>query len=131
MATLFTKIIERELPAHVVAESDAYIAFLDIYPLRPGHTLVVAKREVDYFFHLSDVELGGMVSMAKRVALALERVVVCRRVALQVVGLEVPHAHIHLVPISAERDLCGRRPTEAAPVDSLRHMAAQVRRSIL
>lgn len=105
MATLFTKIINGEIPAYRVAESDKFIAFLDISPLATGHTLVVPKQEIDYLFDISDADLSGMILFAKRVALALEKVVPCKRIGVAVLGLEVPHAHIHLVPLNRESDI--------------------------
>ena len=105
MATLFTKIINGEIPAYRVAESEKFIAFLDISPLATGHTLVVPKQEIDYLFDISDADLSGMIIFAKRVALALENVVPCKRIGVAVLGLEVPHAHIHLVPLNRESDI--------------------------
>lgn len=105
MATLFTKIISGEIPAYRVAEDDNFIAFLDISPLATGHTLVVPKKEIDYLFDIEDSDLAGMMLFAKRVALALEQVVPCKRIGVAVLGLEVPHAHIHLVPLNRESDI--------------------------
>ena len=105
MATIFTKIIEREIPGHIVAEDDQYIAFLDINPLRQGHTLVVPKKEVDYVFDLDHQTLAGLFSFSKRVAKAIESVVDCERIGLTVMGLEVPHAHVHLIPINSMDDM--------------------------
>ena len=105
MPTLFTRIIQGEIPCHRVAESDLFLAFLDINPLRAGHTLVVPKVEQDYIFNLPPEYLQGMLPFAQRVARAIELVVTCKRIGLAVIGLEVPHAHLHLVPISQEGDL--------------------------
>ncbi len=105
MATIFTKIINREIPGYVVAEDDQYIAFLDINPLKEGHTLVVPKVEVDYVFDLDHQTLAGLFSFAKRVAKAIEAVVECSRVGVTVIGLEVPHAHVHLIPINSMDDM--------------------------
>jgi len=104
MPSIFTKIINGEIPANKVAETDEFIAFLDIRPMQEGHTLCVPKREVDYYFDLTDEELSGLTLFSKRVASAIEQVVDCNRVAVAVLGLEVPHAHVHLVPITTERD---------------------------
>ena len=104
MATLFTRIVNGELPAHTVAETDAYLAFLDIRPMTAGHTLCIIKREVDYIFDLSDDELSGLMLFAKRVAAGLKRSVACKRIAVGVLGLEVPHVHVHLVPVEHEGD---------------------------
>lgn len=105
MATIFTKIVNGEIPSYKVAEDDQYYAFLDINPLMKGHTLVIPKQEVDYIFDLDDETLSGMTVFAKRVAKAIEKVVPCNRVGVAVLGLEVPHAHIHLVPINSEADI--------------------------
>lgn len=105
MATIFTKIIQGEIPCYKVAEDEDFIAFLDINPLRAGHTLVVPKLEEDYLFSLPVDTLQRMLPFARRVALAIEAVVPCKRVAVAVLGLEVPHAHMHLVPIEKEGDL--------------------------
>lgn len=105
MATIFSKIIAGEIPSYKVAENDQFYAFLDINPLVKGHTLVVPKREVDYIFDLSDEELAAMQVFAKSVALAIQTAFPCRKVGQAVIGLEVPHAHIHLIPIQKESDM--------------------------
>lgn len=112
MATVFTRIINGELPAYKVAETDDYLAFLDIRPMQEGHTLCVPKREVDYYFDLTDEELAGLTIFSKRVAAAIEKVIDCNRIATAVLGLEVPHAHLHLVPIQTERDFGFGRSVE-------------------
>ena len=105
MATIFSRIVAGEIPSYKVAEDEHHYAFLDINPLCPGHTLVIPKREVDYLFDLSDEEYAGLTLFAKRVAEAIKRAVPCKRVGVAVMGMEVPHAHIHLVPLNAESDL--------------------------
>lgn len=105
MATIFSKIIAREIPAYIVYEDENFLAFLDINPLKEGHTLVVPKKEVDYIFDLDDEWLSKMMVFAKRVAKGIEKVVECKRVGMAVVGLEVPHCHIHLIPISKVDDM--------------------------
>ena len=105
MATIFTKIINGEIPCYKIAEDDNFISFLDINPLKKGHALVVPKQEVDYIFNNSDETLSKIMVFAKKVAKAIEANVECKRIGLIVVGLEVPHTHIHLVPIEHERDL--------------------------
>lgn len=105
MATIFTKIINREIPGHIVAEDDRYIAFLDINPLVLGHTLVVPKQEVDFIFDLDDDTLAGLNVFAKKVALAIKKAVPCKRIGVAVIGLEVPHTHVHLVPMNSMGDL--------------------------
>lgn len=110
MATIFSKIIAGEIPSYKVAEDDQFYAFLDINPLVKGHTLVVPKREVDYIFDLSDEELAAMQVFAKSVALAIQTAFPCRKVGQAVIGLEVPHAHIHLIPIQKESDMLFSNP---------------------
>jgi histidine triad (HIT) family protein len=105
MATIFSKIASGEIPAYKVAEDDRFFAFLDINPLAKGHTLVVPKIEVDYIFSIDDKTLADMMVFAKRVALALEKAVPCKRIGVAVIGLEVPHAHIHLIPLNKESDI--------------------------
>ena len=105
MATIFSKIIAREIPAYIVYEDENFLAFLDINPLKEGHTLVVPKKEVDYIFDLDDEWLSKMMVFARRVAKGIENVVECKRVGMAVVGLEVPHCHIHLIPISKVDDM--------------------------
>jgi histidine triad (HIT) family protein len=99
MPSIFTKIINREIPGYIVAEDDQYIAFLDINPLVLGHVLVVPKKEIDYIFDIEDEMLSGLMVFAKKVAAAVKKAVPCKRVGVAVIGLEVPHTHIHLVPI--------------------------------
>ena len=105
MATIFSRIIAGEIPSYKVAEDDRYYAFLDINPLAKGHTLVVPKQEVDYLFDLDDETLGGMMVFAKKVAAKIRREFPCKKVAVVVLGLEVPHAHIHLIPMQSENDV--------------------------
>ena len=105
MATIFSRIINGEIPCYKIAENDQFFAFLDINPLSKGHTLVVPKHETDYIFNIDDEELGQMMVFAKQVAKAIEKAIPCKRIGVAVIGLEVPHAHIHLVPITCEGDL--------------------------
>ncbi|MDE5708534.1 MAG: HIT family protein [Alistipes sp.] len=105
MASIFSRIIAGEIPSYKVAEDDSYYAFLDINPLTEGHTLVVPKQEVDYIFDLDDRTLAGLMLFAKQVAARIEREIACKRVAIVVLGLEVAHAHIHLIPIQSENDV--------------------------
>lgn len=105
MASIFTRIVKREIPCYKVAETADFLAFLDIRPMKPGHTLVIPKQEVDYLFDLDDATYLGLHVFAKEVALAIQEVVPCKRIGTAVVGLEVPHAHIHLVPIDSVSDL--------------------------
>lgn len=105
MASIFSKIVAGEIPCYKVAENDEFLAFLDINPVAKGHTLVIPKQETDYIFDLDDDLLGRMMVFAKRVARAQESVIPCKRIGLAVMGLEVPHAHIHLIPITKESDM--------------------------
>ncbi len=109
MASIFSRIIAGEIPCYKVAEDDNYFAFLDINPLTKGHTLVVPKQEVDYIFDLDDATLQGMVVFAKRVAAKIKKATGCKKVAMVVLGLEVPHAHIHLIPMNSENDIDFRK----------------------
>ncbi len=110
MASVFSRIIRGEIPAYKVAETDHYYAFLDINPLIAGHTLVIPKREEDYLFDLADQELAGLMVFAKKVAIALRRAVPCERIGVTVIGLEVPHAHVHLIPIRTMDDMNFSKP---------------------
>lgn len=110
MGTIFTKIINGEIPAYKIEEDDNYLAFLDINPLTPGHVLVVPKREEDYIFDLEDEELSGLIVFAKKVAVALKLAVPCKRIGVTVIGLEVPHTHIHLIPINNIDDMNFSKP---------------------
>ena len=105
MATIFTRIVHGEIPCYKIAENDRFFAFLDINPVAKGHTLVIPKRENDYIFDLEDDEIAAMTVFAKKVAKAIEKAVPCKRIGVAVVGLEVPHAHIHLIPITQEGDM--------------------------
>ncbi len=110
MATIFTKIINGEIPSYKVAEDENFYAFLDIAPLSKGHTLVIPKQEIDYFFDLDDDTTQGIALFAKKVAKAIEKTVDCKRVGVAVLGLEVPHAHIHLIPMQSEADVSFTKP---------------------
>ena len=105
MATIFSRIVKGEIPCYKIAEDERFFAFLDINPVTKGHTLVIPKRETDYIFSLDDEELSAMMVFAKKVAKAIEKAVPCKRIAVAVIGLEVPHAHIHLIPITQEGDM--------------------------
>jgi histidine triad (HIT) family protein len=105
MASVFSKIVAGEIPSYKIAEDENYYAFLDINPLKKGHTLVIPKREVDYIFDLSADELAGLHVFSQKIARALDKAIPCKRVAVIVLGLEVPHAHIHLIPMDSEADV--------------------------
>ncbi|MDD4609897.1 MAG: HIT family protein, partial [Bacteroidaceae bacterium] len=115
MATIFSKIIAGEIPSYKIAENDLFYAFLDINPLVKGHTLVVPKQEVDYIFNLEDTAIAGINIFAKKVAKAIEAAIPCKRIGVTVIGLEVPHAHIHLIPINKESDLYFSNPKQTFP----------------
>lgn len=110
MATIFTKIINGEIPAHKIEENDNYLAFLDINPIATGHVLVIPKREVDYIFDLKDEELAGLMAFSKQISKALIQAVPCKRIGVTVIGLEVPHTHVHLVPINNVDDMNFGKP---------------------
>lgn len=110
MATIFTKIVNGEIPAYKVAENDSFLAFLDINPLAKGHTLVIPKKEIDYILDMEDSELAELMIFAKKVGRAIERVVSCERMGITVIGLEVPHTHIHLIPINSIYDMDFKQP---------------------
>jgi len=116
MASIFSRIVAGEIPCYKIAENDKFFAFFDISPLVPGHTLVIPKKEEDYIFDISDDDLAEMIVFAKKIAVAIKKAIPCKKVGVAVIGLEVPHAHIHLVPMQKEGDLDFRRekmhPTE-------------------
>lgn len=128
MATIFTKIINREIPAHIVAEDEQYIAFLDIMPLAKGHVLVVPKVEVDYIFDLDDATLAGLHLFAKKVAKAIDKTIKCTRVGVAVIGLEVPHVHVHLVPLRTMDDINFSRPKLKLSQEELAAIAETIRK---
>lgn len=125
MASIFSRIVAGEIPSYKVAEDDRHYAFLDINPLHEGHTLVIPKREVDYIFDLPEEEYAALTLFARRVAKALTKAVPCKRVAVAVLGMEVPHTHIHLVPIDSEADMDFRKKKEIAP-DRMAAIAAAI-----
>tara|TARA_R110001583_G_scaffold74156_6_gene205602 strand:- start:8180 stop:8575 length:396 start_codon:yes stop_codon:yes gene_type:complete len=130
MSTLFTKIVNGEIPCHKIAEDDKYFAFLDISPLAMGHTLVIPKVEVDYIFDLEDEVLAGLNLFAKRVAKAVEKSVECKRIGVAVIGLEVPHTHIHLVPLNAIGDLNFSNTKLNPAQEDLAEIAARIRENL-
>ena len=126
MASIFTKIIEGEIPCYKVAENDQFLAFLDIQPLQKGHTLVVPKKEVDEFFDLDDKTMADMMLFAKSVATKIKANFDCNRVGMTVIGLEVPHAHIHLIPINEEPDMNFHSPKLSLSSDDMKSIAAKL-----
>lgn len=129
MSTLFTKIIRGEIPAHKLIEDDKHLAFLDIRPIKRGHTLVIPKKESDYLFALSTPELSELMIFAKKVALALEKAVPCKRIGIMVAGLEVPHTHIHLIPMDRVSDLAFANAKNATP-EELKQTALAIKAKI-
>jgi histidine triad (HIT) family protein len=127
MPTIFTKIINREIPGHIIAEDERFIAFLDIMPLVVGHALVVPKKEIDYIFDIEDDALAAINVFAKKVARAIKKVVPCKRIGVAVIGLEVPHAHIHLIPMNTVGDLNFSRPKLTPTKEELTEVAAKIR----
>lgn len=126
MATIFSRIIKGEIPSYRIAEDDRFYAFLDIRPMQAGHTLVVPKQETDYLFDLDDALLADMMLFAKRVAKAIEKAVECRRVGVMVIGLEVPHAHIHLIPIQQEGDMSLARKRVELTEEEFKQIALRI-----
>jgi histidine triad (HIT) family protein len=127
MASIFTKIINREIPGAIVAEDSNYIAFLDISPLVKGHTLVVPKKEVDYIFDLDAETLSGLHLFAQKVAVALKKVIPCERIGVVVAGLEVPHAHVHLIPFRAMDDMNFTRPKLKLSKEEFAELAEKIK----
>ena len=127
MATIFSRIIAGEIPSYKIAEDERYYAFLDINPLTKGHTLVVPKQETDYLFDLDDETLSGMICFAKRVAANIKANIACARVAVVVLGLEVPHAHIHLIPIQSEKDVDFHREKLQLTPEEFKEIADKIR----
>ena len=128
--TIFSRIIAGEIPCYKVAEDDNYFAFLDISPLAKGHTLLIPKREVDYIFDLTDEEIAGMQVFAKKVAIAIKKAIPCVKVGQCVLGLEVPHAHIHLVPMQSEADLRFTNPRVELTKDEFEEIAKSIRENL-
>lgn len=130
MATIFSRIIAGEIPCYKVAENDKFFAFLDINPLVKGHTLVVPKQEVDYIFDLSDEDLAAMQVFAKQIALAIGKAFPCKKVGQAVIGLEVPHAHIHLIPIQKESDMLFSNPKLKLSDEEFKSIAQAINSSL-
>ncbi|MBW4891764.1 HIT family protein [Mucilaginibacter sp. HMF5004] len=130
MASIFTKIVNREIPAHIVAETNDFLAFLDISPLAVGHTLVIPKKEVDYLFDLDDETYTGLQIFAKIVAKGIEKAIPCERIGVTVIGLEVPHAHIHLIPINGINDMNFAKPKLQLSQNELADIAAKIKEAL-
>ena len=131
MATIFTRIITGEIPCYKIAEDDRYFAFLDINPLKAGHTLVVPKQETDYFFEMDDDLLAGLMIFSKKVAKAIESVIPCKRIAVAVVGLEVPHVHVHLIPMDTMNDVNFRNPKLKFTPEEFKEIADKINKKLL
>lgn len=129
MPTIFSKIIAGEIPSYNVAENEKFFAFLDINPMAKGHTLVVPKKEIDYIFDLDDELLSEMMLFAKKTAKAIEKAIPCKRVGVMVIGLEVPHAHIHLIPIQKENDMSLANPRLKLSQQEFEEIAAAIRQA--
>lgn len=130
MPSIFTRIVNGEIPCHKIAESEKYLAFLDINPLVKGHTLVIPKEEVDYIFDIEDDLLGGLMIFSKTVAKAIEKTFPCERIGVSVIGLEVPHAHVHLIPMQTMADICFQNPKLSLSHEELATIAEQVRNNL-
>lgn len=130
MATIFTRIINGEIPCYKVAEDDRFIAFLDIRPLKAGHTLVVPKQEVDYIFDLDDIMLADLTLFSKKVAEGIKKAVECKRIGMAVIGLEVPHAHVHLIPLDREMDILFTNPRVVLSDEEQRRLAEAISEQI-
>src|SRR5512140_3434045 len=130
MATIFTRIIKGEIPCYKIAGDDNYFAFLDINPLKAGHTLVVPRNETDYLFDLDDHQLAGLILFAKKVAEAIKSAIPCNRIGVAVLGLEVPHAHIHLVPMDSMDDVNFKNPKLRFSPEEFEDIAAKIRSKI-
>lgn len=127
MASIFTKIVNGEIPSYKIDEDENFFAFLDINPLVEGHVLVIPKKETDYLFNLDDELYNGLWVFAKRMALAIEKAIPCKRVGVTVIGLEVPHAHIHLVPLNSMNDINFSKPKLNHTVEQLTDVARRIR----
>ena len=126
MASIFSRIVAGEIPCYKVAEDEKYFAFFDISPVAKGHTLVIPKHEVDYIFDLDDEEYAGLTAFAKKVAAAMKKVMPCKRIGVAVLGLEVPHTHIHLVPINKESDMNFFKEKLSLPAEEMAEIAAKI-----
>ena len=131
MPSIFTKIIRGEIPCHKILEDDKYFAFLEIRPLRPGHTLVIPKKEVDYFFDLEEAEMSGLMAFSKKVAKGVQKATGCEKVAVVVYGLLVRHAHVHLVPVDGTPGELDFRNQKDASQEELAKMAEKIRRQTI
>lgn len=130
MASIFTKIVEGEIPCYKLAEDEKFLAFLDINPLAKGHALVIPKKETDYIFDVADDELADLMVFAKKVARAIEKVVPCKRIGITVIGLEVPHAHVHLIPINSLYDMDFKQPKLELKAEEFVTLSEEIRKQL-
>lgn len=129
--TIFSRIIAGDIPCYKIAENEMFFAFLDINPLSKGHILVIPKVETDYIFDLDDLIVGEMMIFAKKIAIAIEKAIPCKRIAMTVIGLEVPHAHIHLIPINSESDMNFRNPKLKLTPDEMNAIAELIKKQLI
>jgi histidine triad (HIT) family protein len=130
MASIFSKIISDDIPAYKILENENFLAFLDIFPLAKGHVLVIPKKEIDYLFDISSDEYGELWKFAQQVAKAMDKVIDCKRIGVAVIGLEVPHAHIHLVPLNNVSDINFERPKLSFSEEEMNEVAQKIRKAI-
>jgi len=128
MPSIFSKIIAGEIPCYKIAETENHLAFLDVFPLAKGHTLVIPKKETDYIFDIPDEEFSELQLFSKKVAKAIEKAIPCKRIGVAVVGLEVPHAHIHLIPLNKVSDINFSRPKLNLPKEEMEEIAKKIRK---
>lgn len=127
MSSIFSKIVSGDIPSYKVAENDLYLAFLDAFPLQKGHVLVIPKQETDYLFDLDSDTYKGLMEFAYTIAKKMKKVIDCSRIGVAVIGLEVPHAHIHLIPINAERDMSFSNPKKSFTAEEMSSIASSIR----
>ena len=130
MASVFSRIVKGEIPCYKIAETDNYLAFLDVFPLAKGHTLVIPKKETDYIFDIPEEEFAGLHSYSQKVAKAIEKAIPCKRIGVAVIGLEVPHAHIHLIPLQTVSDINFSLPKLTLAKEELEEIAEKIRKHI-
>ncbi len=130
MPSIFSKIVSGEIPCYKIAETDRYLAFLDVFPLAKGHTLVIPKKETDYIFEIPDEEFAGLQLFSKKIAKAVEKAIPCKRIGVAVIGLEVPHAHIHLIPLQNVSDINFSRPKLSVPKEEMEEIAQKIREQL-
>ena len=131
MASVFSKIAKGEIPCYKIAETENFLAFLDVFPLAKGHTLVIPKKEIDYIFDIADEEFAALQLFSKKIAKAIEKAIPCKRVGVAVIGLEVPHAHIHLIPLNNVSDINFSRPKLTLSKEELEETAKKIREKLL